>query len=63
MAPAQRDPWQIPARNSERPDWLREQLESFAEHLRSTGPYNQDQMARALEGIAAGREWTVMVWR
>lgn len=49
--------------NASRSDWLRDQLTSFAEHIRSTSAYNPDQIARALDGIAEGREWTAMVWR
>jgi hypothetical protein len=45
------------------PYWLRDQLSGFAEHLRSSPPYNQDQLGRALDGIADGREWQAMVWR
>lgn len=49
--------------NRNRPGWFREQLDSFADHVRSSPPYNQDQLARALSGIAEGREWEAMVWR
>ena len=50
-------------RNRRDSGWFREQLDSFAEHIRSAAPYNQDQIARALTGIAEGREWQAMVWR
>lgn len=53
----------ICADNRARSGWYREQLDSFAEHIRSTALYNQDQLARALDGIATGREWQAMVWR
>ena len=50
-------------RNCGRPDWFREQLQSFALHIKSSAPYNQDQLARALAEMAEGREWEVMTWR